>query len=95
MKKSNRKVGKRKLELKPFEDELAVSSTQAPGRGWAVVAINFPKEDGSSTSSDYTHFMEERGDYFDISKQCNNLLEIPDLRRLPRKYWSKKSYEEK
>ncbi len=57
--------------------------TQALARGWPVVALDFPKEDGSSTFSDYTQFMAERGAYFDISKQCNNLFEIPDLRRLP------------
>ncbi len=57
--------------------------TQALSRGWPVVALDFPKEDGSSTFSDYTYFMGQRGAYFDISKQCNNLFEIPDLRRLP------------
>lgn len=57
--------------------------TQALARGWPVVALDFPKEDGTSTFSDYTYFMEERGAYFDISKQSNNLFEIPDLRKLP------------
>ena len=56
--------------------------TQALARGWPVVALDFPKEDGTSTFTDYTHFLGERGAYFDISKKCNNLFEIPDLRHL-------------
>lgn len=56
--------------------------TQALARGWPVVALDFPKEDGTSTFSDYTHFLAECGAYFDISKKCNNLFEIPDLRHL-------------
>lgn len=56
--------------------------TQALARGWPVVALDFPREDGTSTFSDYTNFMAERGAYFDITNQSNNLFEIPDLRRL-------------
>lgn len=45
-----------------------------------VVALDFPKPDGSSTFTDFTKFLEEEGAYFDISKESNNLFELPDLR---------------
>jgi len=60
--------------------------TQALAHNIPVVALDFPKPDGTSTFTDYTQFMEESGAYFDISKQSNNLFEQPDLRAL--------SYEE-
>lgn len=50
--------------------------------GIPVVALDFPKPDGTSTFTDYTEFMEGNGAYFDISKQSNNLFEQPDLRSL-------------
>ncbi|MEM7553910.1 MAG: hypothetical protein AAF378_07385 [Cyanobacteria bacterium P01_A01_bin.84] len=56
--------------------------TQALAHGMPVVALDFPKPDGTSTFSDYTEFMEGSGAYFDISKQSNNLFEKPDLRFL-------------
>jgi hypothetical protein len=56
--------------------------TQALAHGIPVVALDFPKPDGSSTFTDYTEFMEGNGAYFDISKQANNLFEQPDLRSL-------------
>ena len=56
--------------------------TQALAYGIPVVALDFPKPDGSSTFTDYTAFMEGNGAYFDISKQSNNLFEQPDLRLL-------------
>ncbi len=63
---------------------LLVESIFFHGLTWdfPVVKLDSPKEDESSTFSDYTQFMAERGGYFDTSKQCNNLLEIPDLRKL-------------
>ncbi|MBD2316551.1 hypothetical protein [Phormidium tenue] len=45
-----------------------------------IVALDFPKPDGTSTFTDYTHFIGELGAYFDISKESSNLLELPDLR---------------
>ncbi len=60
--------------------------TQALAHNIPVVALDFPKPDGTSTFTDYTAFMEDWGAYFDISKQSNNLFEQPDLRAL--------SYEE-
>lgn len=56
--------------------------TQALAHNIPVVALDFPKPDGTSTFTDYTQFMEENGAYFDISKQSNNLFEQPDLRFL-------------
>ncbi|GBE94210.1 hypothetical protein [Nostoc cycadae] len=56
--------------------------TQALAHNIPVVALDFPKPDGSSTFTDYTEFMEGNGAYFDISKQSNNLFEQPDLRSL-------------
>ena len=56
--------------------------TQALAHGIPVVALDFPKPDGSSTFTDYTKFLEGNGAYFDISKQSNNLFEQPDLRSL-------------
>ncbi|MBW4554798.1 MAG: hypothetical protein KME59_02450 [Trichormus sp. ATA11-4-KO1] len=56
--------------------------TQALAHGIPVVALDFPKPDGSSTFTDYTEFMGRNGAYFDISKQSNNLFEQPDLRSL-------------
>ncbi len=56
--------------------------TQALAHNIPVVALDFPKPDGTSTFTDYTEFMEDNGAYFDISKQSNNLFEQPDLRFL-------------
>jgi hypothetical protein len=56
--------------------------TQAIARGIPVVAMDYPKPDGSSTFTDYTHFLGSDGAYFDIAKQSSNLFELPDLRAL-------------
>ncbi|MBW4668984.1 MAG: hypothetical protein KME60_16555 [Cyanomargarita calcarea GSE-NOS-MK-12-04C] len=56
--------------------------TQALAHNIPVVALDFPKPDGTSTFTDYTEFMEGNGAYFDISKESNNLFEQPDLRFL-------------
>ncbi len=56
--------------------------TQALAYNIPVVALDFPKPDGTSTFTDYTEFMGRNGAYFDISKQSNNLFEQPDLRSL-------------
>jgi hypothetical protein len=56
--------------------------TQALAHDMPVVALDFPKPDGTSTFTDYTEFLSEYGAYFDISKQSNNLFEQPDLRNL-------------
>jgi hypothetical protein len=54
--------------------------TPALAQGIPVVALDYPKPDGSSTFTDYTKFMGKEGAYFDISKESNNLFELPDLR---------------
>ena len=57
--------------------------TQALAWNMPIVAMDFPKPDGSSTFTDYTQFMGSWGAYFDISTEANNLFEMPDLRALP------------
>jgi len=54
--------------------------TPALAMGIPVIALDYPKPDGSSTFTDYTFFMGNEGAYFDISKESNNLFEVPDLR---------------
>jgi hypothetical protein len=53
--------------------------TQALAYGMPVVAMDYPKPDGTSTFTDYTEFMGKRGAYFNVSKESSNLLEVPDL----------------
>ena len=59
--------------------------TQALAHGMPVVAMDYPKPDGSSTFTDYTRFMGKEGAYFDIGKESSNLFELPNLRSLPPK----------
>ncbi|MBW4511732.1 MAG: hypothetical protein KME64_35305 [Scytonematopsis contorta HA4267-MV1] len=54
--------------------------TPALAQGIPVIALDYPKPDGTSTFTDYTKFMGEEGAYFDISKESNNIFELPDLR---------------
>ena len=56
--------------------------TQFMADGYPIVALDYPKPDGSSTFSDYAEFLKPRAAYFDIGKQSNNLLEQPNLRHL-------------
>ncbi len=57
--------------------------TQALAHGMPVVAMDYPKPDGTSTFTDYTQFMEKDGAYFDIGKESSNLFELPNLSSLP------------
>jgi hypothetical protein len=59
--------------------------TQALAQRMPIVALDFPKPDGTSTFTDYTDFMGKDGAYFDIGSESNNLFELPDLRSLPLK----------
>jgi hypothetical protein len=59
--------------------------TQALAYGMPVVAMDYPKPDGTSTFTDYTQFMGKDGAYFDIGKESSNLFELPNLRDLPPK----------
>ena len=56
--------------------------TQAGARNIPVVALDYPKPDGTSIFTDYTEFMGARGAYLDIGKQSINLFDRPDLRAL-------------
>ena len=56
--------------------------TQFLAEGYPIVCLDYPKPDGTSTFTDYTHFLEPRAAYFDIGRESNNLLEMPDLRHL-------------
>ena len=56
--------------------------TPALAKGIPVVALDFPKPDGTSTFTDYAGFLGTEGAYFDITKESNNLFELPDLRNL-------------
>jgi hypothetical protein len=47
-----------------------------------VIALDYPKPDGTSTFTDYTKLLGEEGAYFDIAKEYNNLFELPDLRSM-------------
>lgn len=50
--------------------------------GYPVVALDYPKSDGSSTFTDYADFFGEKAAYFDIGKESSNLMEIPNLKGL-------------
>ncbi|PZO22628.1 MAG: hypothetical protein DCF25_02370 [Leptolyngbya foveolarum] len=51
-------------------------------QGYPVVALDYPKADGTSTFTDYADFLGDIAAYFDIGKESSNLMEIPDLREL-------------
>lgn len=53
--------------------------TEALSRQIPIVVMDYPKPDGSSTFTDYAKFLGDRGAYFDISRERNNLFELPDL----------------
>jgi len=57
--------------------------TQFLSEGYPIVCLDYPKPDGTSTFSDYAEFLNPRAAYFDIGRQSNNLMEMPDLRHLP------------
>lgn len=56
---------------------LEVLMRHALVRQIPVVAMDFPKPDGSSTFSDFTDFVG--GSYFDVGRHTLNLFELPDL----------------
>ncbi|MDY7013979.1 MAG: hypothetical protein SVX43_10365, partial [Cyanobacteriota bacterium] len=64
--------------------------TTALAEGMPVVAMDYPKPDGSSTFSDYARFLGERGAYFDIGRESSNLFELPNLRGLERQIQSER-----
>ena len=64
---------------------VSAGLTQALANQMPIVALDFPKPDGTSTFTDYTKFLGKAGAYFDIGSESNNLFELPDLRHLPLK----------
>ncbi|MBD2729642.1 hypothetical protein H6G96_25830 [Nostoc sp. FACHB-892] len=56
--------------------------TPALAQDIPVVALDYPKPDGTSTFTDYTNLLGKDGAYFDISKEYNNLFELPNLQGL-------------
>ena len=58
--------------------------THALARRVPVVALDYPKPDGTSTFTDYTEFVSPLGAYFDVGAESINLFERPDLSALPR-----------
>jgi hypothetical protein len=56
--------------------------TQALAHNIPVVAIDFPKPDGTGTFDEYTRFFGNNGAYFDIGSESNNLFELPNLSEL-------------
>jgi hypothetical protein len=54
--------------------------TQALCNNQQIVALDFPKPDGTSTFTDYTAFLGDIGAYFDITTESSNIFELPDLR---------------
>lgn len=61
---------------------VAGGLTRFLAEGYPIVALDYPKPDGTSTFTDYATFLEPRAAYFDIGKESNNLMEKPDLRHL-------------
>ncbi|NEP48178.1 MAG: hypothetical protein F6K65_04815 [Moorea sp. SIO3C2] len=59
--------------------------TQALAHGIPISAMDYPKPDGSSTFSDYTAFLGDKGAYFDIGREAVNLFELPNLKGLDAK----------
>jgi hypothetical protein len=56
--------------------------TPAIAQNIPVIALDFPKPDGTSTFTDYAKLLGVEGAYFDIAKEYNNLFELPDLRSM-------------
>jgi hypothetical protein len=55
---------------------------QALARSVPVVAIDYPKPDGTSTFTDFAKFVKPLGAYFDVGAEAINLFERPDLSAL-------------
>ena len=61
---------------------LAGMMTQFLAEDYPIVCLDYPKPDGTSTFTDYAEFLRPRAAYFDIGRESNNLMEMPDLRHL-------------
>jgi hypothetical protein len=62
---------------------VAEISMTAIAHGMNVIALDYPKPDGTTTYTDLVKFFGNQGAYFDIGSERNNLFQIPDLRHLP------------
>jgi hypothetical protein len=49
---------------------------------YPIVCLDYPKPDGTSTFTDYAKFLEPHAAYFDIGRESNNLMEMPNLEGL-------------
>ena len=60
---------------------VAVSGmmSQFLAHGYPIVCLDYPKPDGTSTFTDYAKFLEPNAAYFDIGRESNNLMEMPNL----------------
>ena len=54
----------------------------AIANGMNVISLDYPKPDGTTTYTDLVKFFGDRGAYFDVGAETNNLFQIPDLHRL-------------
>jgi hypothetical protein len=61
---------------------VAGMMTQFLAENHPIVCLDYPKPDGTSTFTDYAEFLKPRAAYFDIGRESNNLMEMPDLRHL-------------
>ena len=57
----------------------------AIANGMNVISLDYPKPDGTTTYTDLVKFFGDKGAYFDVGSETNNLFQIPDLRHLPEK----------
>jgi hypothetical protein len=62
---------------------VADISMTAIAHNMNVIALDYPKPDGTTTYTDLVRFLGNQGAYFDIGSERNNLFQIPDLRHLP------------
>ena len=78
------------IAMLPYSALLALVSQLPPAEcsrlfshaGYPVVALDYPKADGTSTFTDYADFFGDKAAYFDIGKESSNLMEIPNLKGL-------------
>jgi hypothetical protein len=47
-----------------------------------VIALDYPKADGTTTYTDLVRFFGDQGAYFDVGSEANNLFQLPDVRFL-------------
>ena len=62
----------------------------AIANGMNVISLDYPKPDGTTTYTDLVKFFGDKGAYFDVGSETNNLFQIPDLRHLPDKQQSER-----